>query len=148
MNEELTKPRGRPFEAGNPGRPPGSKNKTTRMLEQLIDGQAERVVEKLKELALAGDVPCLKIIVDRLMPMRKGHPINANIPPINSAQDLLTAISSVWDAIRDGELTAEETTALCALIDRSIRAIEVHDVSKRLDELESRIESERHEKCG
>jgi hypothetical protein len=31
------------------------------------------------------------------------------------------------------------------LIDRSIRAIEVNDLSKRLDELESRIESEKRE---
>ena len=83
-NEELTKPRGRPFAPGNPGRPPGSKNKTTRMLEQLIEGQAEQCIEKLKELALAGDVTCLKIIIDRLIPLRKSQPINLGIPPINA----------------------------------------------------------------
>ena len=147
MNEEV-KPRGRPFAPGNPGRPPGSKNKTTRMLEQLIEGQAEEFVEKLKESALAGDVACLRIIMDRLIPLRKSQPINVSIPPINGSQDGLSVISSVWDAIRDGELTPEEATALCMLIDRSIRAIEVHDLSKRLDELESRIEAERRENPG
>ena len=146
-NEELTKPRGRPFAPGNPGRPPGSKNKTTRMLEQLIEGQAEQCVEKLKELALAGDVACLRILMDRLIPLRKSQPINVDIPPINGSQDVLSVISSVWDAIRDGELTPEEATALCMLIDRSISAIEVN-LSKRLDELESRVESERREKRG
>ena len=148
INEELKKPRGRPFTPGNPGRPPGSKNKTTRMLEQLIEGQAEQFVEKLKELALAGDVACLRIIIDRLIPLQKSQPINVGIPPINDSQDVLSVISSVWDAIRDGELTPEEATALCMLIDRSIRAVEVHDLSKRLDELESRIELERREKRG
>jgi hypothetical protein len=115
------------------------------MLEQLIEGQAEQFVEKLKELALAGDRPCLRMIIDRLMPVRKGPPMNVSIPPISSSQDLLSVISSVWDAIRDGELTPEEATALCLLIDRSIKVIEVHDISKRLDELEKRIESERRE---
>jgi hypothetical protein len=148
INEELKKPRGRPFEPGNPGRPPGSKNKTTRMLEQLIEGQAEQCVEKLKELALAGDVACLRIIIDRLIPLQKSQPINVGIPPINDSQDVLSVISSVWDAISDGELTPEEATALCMLIDRTVRAIEVNDLSKRLDELESRIELERREKRG
>ena len=148
INEELKKPRGRPFTPGNPGRPPGSKNKTTRMLEQLIEGQGEQFVEKLKELALAGDVTCLRIIIDRLIPARKGQPISVNMPPLNSPKDVLSATSSVLTAIRDGELTPEEVTALCMLIDRSIRAIEVNDLSKRLDELESRIELERREKRG
>jgi hypothetical protein len=118
------------------------------MLEQLIEGQAEEFVEKLKESALAGDVACLRIIMDRLIPLRKSQPIEVDIPPINGSQDVLSVISSVWDAIRDGELTPEEATALCPLIDRSIRAIEVHDLSKRLDELESRIEAERRENPG
>jgi hypothetical protein len=65
------------------------------------------------------------------------QPISVAIPPINGSQDVLSVISSVWDAIRDAELTPEEATALCLLIDRSIRAIEVNDLSKRLDELEA-----------
>jgi hypothetical protein len=115
------------------------------MLEQLIEGQAEQVVGKVKELGLAGDVPCLKMMLDRLMPVRKGQPVNVSIPPINGPQDVLSVISSIWDAIRDGDLTPEEATALYPLIDRSIRAIEVHDTSKRLDELERRLESEKVE---
>ena len=91
---------------------------------------------------------CLRIIIDRLIPLRKGRLINLSILPINGPQDVLSVISSVWDAIRDGELTPEVAIALCPLIDRSIRTIEVHDISKRLDELESRIEAERRENPG
>jgi hypothetical protein len=65
------------------------------MLEQLIEGQAEQCVEKLKELALAGDVACLRIIMDHLIPLRKSQPINVDIPPINGSQDVLSVISSV-----------------------------------------------------
>ena len=35
--------RGRPFQSGNPGRPTGSKNKTTRILEQLVEGEGETI---------------------------------------------------------------------------------------------------------
>ena len=50
----MGKDRGRPFKQGNPGRPPGSKNKTTQVLEQLAEGQAEQLLRKVIEQALAG----------------------------------------------------------------------------------------------
>jgi hypothetical protein len=43
--------RGRPFKPGNPGRPPGSKNKTTQIVEQLAEEQAEQLVQKVLEQA-------------------------------------------------------------------------------------------------
>ena len=68
------KARGRPFEPRNPGRPLGSKNKTTQMVEQLAEGQAEQLVQKALELAHAGDVSCLRMMLDRLWPYAKGSP--------------------------------------------------------------------------
>jgi hypothetical protein len=49
--ERPSKVRGRPFQSGNPGRPPGSKNKTTRLVEQLVEGDAEKLCRKMLELA-------------------------------------------------------------------------------------------------
>jgi hypothetical protein len=46
--------RGRPFERGNPGRPRGSKNRTTRLLEELVAGEGEKLIQKTVELALGG----------------------------------------------------------------------------------------------
>jgi hypothetical protein len=71
--ETPKKVRGRPFRPGNPGRPPGSKNQTTRLLEQLMAGDAEKVVQKAVELALAGNVRCLQLCLDRLLPRRTGR---------------------------------------------------------------------------
>ena len=68
MTVPVHKPRGRPFQSGNPGRPPGSKNKVTRGLEQLAEGQAD--------------------------PPPKGRPINVPIPPINGPQDALSSIAA------------------------------------------------------
>src|SRR5262245_45313465 len=60
--------RGRPFQRGNPGRPRGSKNRTTRLLEELVAGEAEKLAQKAVELALAGNVKCLHFCLDRLLP--------------------------------------------------------------------------------
>jgi hypothetical protein len=90
----VKKPRGRPFKPGNPGRPPGSKNKTTRMAEQLVEGQAEQLVQKVLELAQAGNVAALRMVLDRVWPPRKGQPVNVVMPPINTSEDVLPAIAS------------------------------------------------------
>ncbi|MFZ0928340.1 MAG: DUF5681 domain-containing protein [Syntrophobacteraceae bacterium] len=54
-----------PFEkgqSGNPnGKPRGTRNRTTVIAQALLDGKAETLVEKVVELALAGDVTCLRI---------------------------------------------------------------------------------------
>jgi uncharacterized protein DUF5681 len=74
MTTGIRKARGRPFQAGNPGRPPGSKNKTTQLMEQLAEGQAEQLVQKVLKLANAGDIACLRMVLDRIWPPRKGRP--------------------------------------------------------------------------
>ena len=147
MTRVVRKPRGRPFEPGNPGRPPGSKNKITQMVEQLAEGQAEQLVQKVLDLAQAGDVSCLRMMLDRLWPPRKGQPVNVVMPPINTSQDVLPAIASIWTAIREGRLTPDEASALSIVIDRSIQAIELHDIAKRIAALEE-AQDKQNEKDG
>jgi hypothetical protein len=136
MITRARKARGRPFKPGNPGRPPGSKNKITQMVEQLAEGQAEQLIQKVLELAQAGDVACLRMILDRLWPLRKGQPVNVVMPPINTPQDVVSAIASIWTGIRDGRLTPEEASALSIVVDRSVQAIELHDITRRIAALE------------
>jgi hypothetical protein len=51
--------RGRPFEKGNGGRRPGSKNRTTIVAEALLEGEEVELVQKAIELAKAGDTQML-----------------------------------------------------------------------------------------
>jgi hypothetical protein len=136
MTTAVHKARGRPFRPGNPGRPPGSKNRITQLLEQLAEGQAEQLLQKALELAQGGDVACLRMLLDRLWPQRKGHPVNVVMPPINTSQDVLPAIASIWTAIREGRLTPDEASALSIVIERSIQGIELHDITRRIAALE------------
>ena len=133
------KARGRPFKSGNPGRPPGSKNKTTQMVEQLAEGQAEALVQKALELARAGDVSCMRMILDRVWPARKGRPISIELPPINTSDDVVGAIGSVWAAIGDGRLTPDEASALLLVAERSIQAIQLQDALNRIEAIEQKV---------
>lgn len=140
------KPRGRPFKPGNPGRPLGSKNRVTQTLEQLAEGQAEQLFEKVRELAQAGDVACLRMMLDRIWPPRKAQPVNVTLPPINSSQDALAAIAAICTALREGGLTPDEITALSSVVGRSIQVIELQDLERRVAALEEAREKRDEQK--
>ena len=53
--------RGRPFPRGNPGRRPGSKNRSTLLVAALLEGETEALLRKAIQLARAGNVPMLKL---------------------------------------------------------------------------------------
>jgi hypothetical protein len=136
MTTRVYKPRGRPFKPGNPGRPPGSKNKVTWIVEQLAEGQAEQLVQKVIELAQAGDVSCLRMMLDRLWPPRRGRPVKLDIAPLKTPADLLDAITLLLNAIAQGHLTPDEASALSLVAERSMAVISQQEILKRIEVLE------------
>jgi hypothetical protein len=116
------------------------------MLEQLAEGQAEQIFQKVKEQALAGDVPSQKLLLDRIWPPRKAQPINVTLPPIKCPQDALAAIASICTALREGRLTPDGITALSSVVGRSIQVFELQDVERRLAALEEARDKRDEEK--
>src|ERR1043166_2707029 len=53
----------------------GSRHRTTRAVEALLEGQAEALTQKAVALALAGDGPALRLCLDRIAPPRKDAPV-------------------------------------------------------------------------
>jgi len=70
-------------QSGNPkGRPLGARDKATQLAEALLAGQAEALIQKAVQMALAGDTLMMKLCVDRLVPpmQRIEHGSDANNP--------------------------------------------------------------------
>ena len=131
--------RGRPFQPGNPGRPPGSKNKLTRLLEQHMENQGEEITGKVIELAKEGNLRALLYCMDRLIPQRRGRALEIQLPPINSARDIAPAIAAITNELNNGNLTLEEASDLTCLLEGFGRAITTNDLAIRLEQLESQI---------
>jgi Family of unknown function (DUF5681) len=129
--------RGRPFQPGNPGRPRGSKNRTTRLLEELVAGEGEKLIQKAVELALGGNVKCLQLCLDRLLPRRTGPPLDFTLPAVNEARDVVAAMAAITTAVNDGRLTAEEAGQLVQILDAYAKALKIHDLETRIAALES-----------
>ncbi len=84
------------------------KNVTPRALLEL---NANAIIQKLIESAIAGDQAALRICVDRIMPrVKPENGINFNLPEgrIDSGENMLQIANSVIKAVADGEMTIEE----------------------------------------
>ena len=58
-------------ESGNPaGRPRGSRNRATLLMEGLLADDAEAIGRKAIEMAKQGDMAAIRLCMDRLAPVR------------------------------------------------------------------------------
>ena len=90
----------KPGQSGNPaGKKPGTRNRATRALEELLEGQGEALTQKAIDLALAGDTVALKICIDRIYPVRKDRPVTFALPPITSARDAADIAAAIAEAV-------------------------------------------------
>ena len=94
-----------PGQSGNPnGRPPGSRNKTTVAIEQLLEDAAETIARKAIELAKSGDTALIRLCLNRLSPPRRDRHIPFALPEIHTPADALDAVAAITNAVAAGEL--------------------------------------------
>ena len=139
-SKTATKPRGKPFPKGNRanpnGRPAGSRNKATVLLDQLAEGEGEEILRKTLEDAKAGDANARKLILDRIWPIRKGRPVSLHLPSIATGADVVAALGLVAEAVGAGELTPEEGASVAAVLEIKRKAIETAELDARITALE------------
>jgi len=127
-------------QSGNPnGRPKGSRNKSTILFDRLLDENAQALIEKAIELAKAGDVPSLRLCIDRIVPARKDRHIEFNLSEMSTAADAVNAAAALAKAVATGELTPSEAADLGKLVESYTRALQGAEFEERLSKLEKAI---------
>jgi hypothetical protein len=130
--------------SGNPkGRPQGSRNRVTVMLEAIMEDKAEAILETVIQKAEEGDLAAAKLILDRVCPPRKDRPVTVDLPAIRGTKDLVTAMSKVIEVAAKGEITPSEAQALSGLIETKRRVTETGELERRVAALESEKEGKR-----
>ena len=123
--------------SGNPaGRPKGAKNKAAVISQALIDGKAEALVKKVVQLALEGDAACLKICLQRLLPLKKEAPIEIDLPEVQALADIPKMLQAVIAQMREGEITPSEAEVLIELTDSARKTMEITELEQRISALE------------
>ena len=125
-------------ESGNPqGRPVGTRNKTTLAALSLIEDEGEQLARKAVELALDGDLPALKLCMDRLLPPAKERPLEVfSLPQLNDQRSVLDALDTIANKLSQGELLPAEATSICKVLEQYRKHFETTELSERLETLE------------
>src|SRR5262245_46371510 len=80
-------------QSGNPkGRPRGTRNAASVLLEQLIEGESEQLIRVAIDKAKAGDGPLLRAFLPLLVRPRR---MSFELPPLKTAKDAIAAIDAV-----------------------------------------------------
>lgn len=126
-----------PGQSGNPsGRKVGSRNKATMAAQALIDGKSVELINKALELALAGDGPVLRALLDRLCPTKRDAPVSISLPSMETPADLPKVTGAIMQAAAEGKITPSEAAALAALVEGHRKALETADLAERVAKLE------------
>jgi hypothetical protein len=105
----------------------------------MIGDQAEQVIQRVIEGALAGDTTCMRLCLERIAPPVKERPISVEAPEIKTSDDAITAMTAVLAQVCAGNLTPGEGTAIAGLVDVFRRVVETQELEKRMTTLEQEI---------
>jgi len=119
-----------------PGRPPGSRNKSTLLLDEIGREGIEEVIRKVAESARDGNMYAASILLARAWPRGIGRPVTLDLPPVETAAGIVQAQAAVVAAMAAGTITPDEAAAIGQVLEGQRRAIETHDHEKRLRHLE------------
>ena len=134
--------RGRPFAHGNPGRKPGSKNKTTLLATSLAREQGEELLRKAYEMAMGGNVAMMKFLLDRILP--KERSVELELPKLLNASDSVDAMAEIVDAVSSGRISPREAADIAQLVSVFSRAIETHETEMKAEMIEYELNSLDH----
>ena len=124
------------FAKGNPGRPHGTRLRVTRAVEELLEGEAEKLSRKAIDLALEGDPTALRLCMERIAPARKDGPVRFDLPGIANAKEAANAAAAVLSAVAEGNLTPLEGATVMGLVENYRRVLETTEIVARLEALE------------
>jgi hypothetical protein len=148
-NAEAKTQRGRPFrpgESGNPkGRPKGSRNKATLAVEATLEAEADAIARKAVEKALEGDLPAIRLCLERLLPPKRERPVAFDLPNIRTPADGVSASYDILAACAEGTLLPGEAKEVLDLIAAHVRMVELHPPRPPIGENRDRDRARRDE---
>ena len=128
-------------QSGNPkGKPKGTRNRTTIVSQNLLEGEAEALVRKVVQLALDGDLTCLRICLERLIPPKKEAPIEIDLPAIGAAADIPKFFAVLMAKLGEGITPSEARTAI-DLAEVVCKSLGMKELEERLFALEEKAKS-------
>ena len=127
-------------ESGNKrGRPPNSSPAAE--WRAALGEDLDKIISKVRKLALAGDLVACRLVLDRTLPALK--PVDQNTPLAIPTAGSLTARSlALFQAMVDGVISPQSAASMIGALAGLVRAAESEDIFARLDAIEANQRNE------
>ena len=122
-------------ESGNPrGRPKGSPDRRSLLFKELVP-HGDKLIAKAVDLALKGDTQMLNLCLNKLLPTPKPVDRHVELPMLEGT--LSQKGNAVIDNVASGTITPGEANLLLQALSAQARLVEIDDLLKRVEALES-----------
>jgi hypothetical protein len=109
-------------------------------VETLLAGEVEALTKRCIEAALDGDMAAMRLILERIAPRPRGRAIRFDLPDVTGNGDIKKTALALLQAVAEGHVSAEEAAAAASILKTVREAIEVDELTRRLDALEAALE--------
>lgn len=125
------------FTKGNkasPGRPPG--RGAAAELRAKLAQDMDLIIDRLRELALAGDIQAIRILLDRVLPSLR--PVDLPTPLDMPKGNLAQQAHAVVQAIADGGIAPSQAAQIITAMGGVVKIVETTDLLDRIEKLEAK----------
>jgi hypothetical protein len=143
--------RGRPFQPGNKlgrGRPSGSRNKKTVLIEELLADNSEPLLRKALQLALKGNTQMLRLLLDPVLRRPKDAPVTIGRLPMGTPEELLQSQARVMQELASGKLSLNQVEQIFQMLENARKLMETRDHNQRVRAMEQLLEREEPDKAA
>jgi hypothetical protein len=139
-NDARRDTRFQPGQSGNPaGKKPGTRNRSTMLVEQMIGDEAERITGNLIRSALEGKAWAIQTCMRRAAPPARSRTVVVDLPSTDTPSGILAAGARLIEATAQGEIAPDEADRLSALLDKQRLALETVELERRIAALEAQL---------
>jgi hypothetical protein len=107
------------------------------LLLQGLEDDLPALLDMLKGMALGGDIQAMKLLLDRVLPVRKPSQEVVRVSQWAAASSLADKADAVLSAVADGGLSPEIGAQLVAALGTTARIVEVSELLARVEALEA-----------
>jgi hypothetical protein len=102
-------------------------------LEALLEEGAEPLINKAMAMALSGDTAALRLCRERILPVRRDRLVRLDLPTIGTAKDISIAMSTIFTAIGQGQITPREGQMMANILGTQTNVFIAEELESRLN---------------
>jgi hypothetical protein len=86
-----------------------------------------------------GDMAAAKLLIDRVIPSRRGAPVSFHIRPLKTPEDCALAYADLLDDVGAGRLTPEEAQTISAIVAKRAELFPSIELASEIDALKAQL---------